>query len=146
MDIEPFVPHRGEMRLLDRLVECSEDDVVAECTVRHGIFSDESGLPAWAGLELMAQAVASWAGYHAVRAGTPVKLGFLLGTRRYEAQISSFQFGATLTIHAHRELSGENGLGVFLCRILHEETTLATASLNVFQPPNVEAYLSGAPP
>jgi predicted hotdog family 3-hydroxylacyl-ACP dehydratase len=134
------------MRLVDRLVECSEDDVVAECTVRDGLFSDESGLPAWVGIELMAQTIASWAGYHAVQAGTPVKLGFLLGTRRYAAQVSSFQSGATLTIHAHREMSAENGLGVFVCRILHDDAELATASLNVFQPSNVEAYLSGAQP
>lgn len=36
---------------------------------------------------------------------------------------------------------GDNGLGMFACRILHGEAVLATANISVFEPPDAAAYL-----
>ncbi len=141
-DIEALIPHRLPMRMIDRLIDAGDDWIVVGAMVRDTLFSTPEGLPAWVGIELMAQSVAVWAGLLARRQNRPVKLGFLLGTRRYTAHVPFFQFGANLHVHATCELVGENGLGVFACRILHGDRELATASLNVFQPPNVETYLN----
>ena len=65
-DIERVVPHRGTMRLVDRLVDWDEDTVAVELRVpEEGPFSHAEGVPAWVGVEYMAQTIAAWAGCHA---------------------------------------------------------------------------------
>ncbi len=142
--IEALVPHRGAMLLIDRLLADDPEMVRVEATIKPAsLFLAPEGLPAWVGIELMAQTVASWAGLRAVEAKRPVKLGFLLGSRRYESARPFFPVGARLEIEARQELVGENGLVVFACKIFLEQELVATALLNAFQPPNVDEYLRG---
>ncbi len=142
--ISNLVPHRGPMLLIDRLLEDTPELVRVEALVKPDqLFLTPEGLPAWVGIELMAQTVASWAGLRALEKQEPVKLGFLLGTRRYECSRPHFPVGARLEIEARQELVAENGLAVFACRLTLEGELLATAQLNAFQPPNVEEYLRG---
>ena len=141
-DIQRVVPHRGTMRLVDRLVAWDEDSVAVELRVPHeGPFSHAEGVPAWVGVEYMAQAVACWAGCQARGRGEPPPIGFLLGTRRYECAVPLFSSGLHLRVEARREILGENGLGVFACRILAADGELATANVSVFEPPDAMAYL-----
>ena len=141
-DIERVVPHRGTMRLVDRLVAWDEDSVAVELRVPHeGPFSHAEGVPAWVGVEYMAQAIAAWAGCRARSAGREPSIGFLLGTRRYEAQCTYFRSGARLRVEARCELLGENGLGMFACRIMQGEDVLAVANVSVFEPNDAVAYL-----
>ena len=142
--ISELIPHRGPMLLVDRLIADDAELVRVEVTVRRDtLFVTDEGMPAWVGIELMAQTVASWAGLRRREINQPVRLGFLLGTRRYECTRPFFPLGARLEIEAHQELVSENGLAVFTCRILLEGEAIATASLNAFQPPNVDEYLQG---
>ncbi len=142
--ISNLVPHRGPMLLIDRLLEDDADLVRVEAIVKPDqLFLTPQGLPAWVGIELMAQTVASWAGLRALEKHEPVKLGFLLGTRRYECSRPYFPVGSRLEIEARQELVAESGLAVFACRLMLEGELLATAQLNAFQPPNVEEYLRG---
>ena len=60
----------------------------------------------------MAQAVAAWSGARARGAGGSPRIGFLLGSRRYEAREPVFAAGAELRVSARCELVGENGLGM----------------------------------
>lgn len=141
-DIERVVPHRGTMRLVDRLVAWGEDSVAVEVRVPdEGPFCHVEGVPAWVGVEYMAQAIAAWAGCHARASGREPSIGFLLGTRRYESLASWFRAGALLRVEATRELLGDNGLGMFSCRILGDGEELATANVSVFEPPDAMAYL-----
>src|SRR3990167_7880679 len=83
--ISELVPHRGPMLLVDTLLEDDAEWVRVEAIVKpDALFLTEQGMPAWVGVELMAQTVASFAGLKSLAAKEPVKLGFLLGTRRYE--------------------------------------------------------------
>ncbi len=56
------------------------------------------GVPAYVGIEYIAQTVAAHAGLHAFRRGEPVRVGFLLGTREYKCAETWFRLGAHLTI------------------------------------------------
>lgn len=144
LPITELVPHRSSMLLIDRLLLDEPEHVRVEARVkRDGLFVTDDGLPAWAGVELMAQAVATWAGLRRRENHEPVKLGFLLGTRRYECSVPFFPHGARLEIDAHKELMGENGLAVFACTISQDGRELARANLNAFSPPNVDQYLQG---
>lgn len=141
-DIARVVPHQGRMQLLDRLLAWDEDSVAAEVRVpADGLFIEPEGMPAWVGIEYMAQAIAAWAGCRARAAGRAPSIGFLLGSRRYEATCPHFAVGARLRVEARREILGDNGLGAFACRILEGEAVLAQANVSVFEPPDAAAYL-----
>ena len=134
--MDAWVPHRGAMSLLDGVERVDEHAIVAHVTVPGaGLFASAAGVPAWVGIEYMAQAVAAWSGARARTAGGSPRIGFLLGTRRYEARVPGFAAGARLQVHAQCELIGENGLGMFDCRITHEGRELAAGRLSVYEPP-----------
>lgn len=141
-EIERVIPHRGALRLIDRLLAWDEDRVVVEVRVpADGPFNDEDGVPAWVGVEYMAQAIAAWAGCRARRQGGEPSIGFLLGTRRYEAKWPNFPSGVLLRVEAICELLGDNGLGMFACRIIAGDEEVANANVSVFEPPDAMAYL-----
>jgi len=142
LNIEEVLPHRDSMRLIDRLLDWQPESIVVEVDVpHHGPFNHADGVPAWVGVEYMAQAIAAWAGCKARQAGREPSIGFLLGTRRYTAHQPYFVAGSCLRVEAQCELMGENGLGMFACRILAGATELAVANVSVFEPRDAMAYL-----
>ena len=141
--VERLVPHRGGMLWLERIVSCTDDGAVAEAVVRDDHpFLDGAGVPAWVGIEYMAQCIAAWAGGQALTKGKPVSPGFLLGTRRYESQRPVLALGTRLRIEARRELMGDNGLGMFASQIFVDDALAAEANLSDFEPPNESAFLN----
>ena len=133
--IEAYVPHRGTMLLLDRLLELDDEHAVAEVTVpSQGLFVRDGGVPAWVGIEYMAQTIAAWAGGRRRARGETAKIGFLLGSRRYDVRQPAFASGSILRVEIHCEMVGDNGLGAFACRILSQGEELATARVTVFEP------------
>lgn len=140
--ITELVPHAGPMCLLDRVIEASDDHLVAEVTIRSdGLFADEAGVNAWVGIEYMAQAVAAWAGWRARNAGGAPKIGLLLGSRRYASSVARFGVGDRLRIEVRCEFIADNGLGQFGCRISRDGVELASSALNVFEPDDPGEFL-----
>jgi predicted hotdog family 3-hydroxylacyl-ACP dehydratase len=141
-DIETVLPHRDSLRLVDRVVDWQPESIVVEVDVpAQGLFSTADGVPAWVGVEYMAQAIAAWAGCRARGEGREPSIGFLLGTRRYTAHQPFFTPGSCLRVEAQCELMGENGLGMFACRILAGDGELAVANVSVYEPRDAMAYL-----
>jgi len=145
--IAELLPHAGDMILLDGVERFDDDSVETVLQVRaDGLLSTTDGsLPAWVGVEIMAQSVAAFAGCHARQAGQPVELGFLLGTRSYQCNVEAFPAGADLRVRAHRSLQDDNGMGVFECH-LEGPGIHAEARLNVYRPPEVASYLQESAP
>ncbi len=137
-----LLPHAGDMILIDQVLSFDEEQIHTRVTVTPGgLFSRPDGsLPAWVGIELMAQSVAAYAGCRARQNGEAVELGFLLGTRKYECNVEHFPAGAELTIHGLRSLEDDNGMGVFECHLTGSGIQ-ASARLNVFRPPQAANYL-----
>ena len=137
-----LLPHAGDMILIDKITRFDDEQIYTCLTVKpDGLFNLPDGsLPAWVGVELMAQSVAAFAGCHARQKGNPVALGFLLGTRKFECNVEAFPAGSELTIHGIRSLEDDNGMGVFECHI-HGPDIEASARLNVFRPPQPSQYL-----
>jgi predicted hotdog family 3-hydroxylacyl-ACP dehydratase len=135
-DMDAWVPHRGAMSLLSSVERCDELSVVARVRVpAQGVFATPFGVPAWVGIEYMAQAVAAWSGARNREGGGSPRIGYLLGSRRYEAHVPVFPVGAELRVFGQCELMGDNGLGMFDCRIEHDGRVLASGRLSVFEPP-----------
>lgn len=141
-----LLPHAGDMILLDSVEHWDEDSILARCRVRDSLFSQPDGSwPAWLGIELMAQAVAAYAGLHAKSSGGQVQLGFLLGTRKYECAVSSFAAGAELEVSARRSLEDDSGMGVFECEIRSAGISLH-ARLNVYRPTDPDSFIKETTP
>jgi predicted hotdog family 3-hydroxylacyl-ACP dehydratase len=142
--IAELLPHAGEMILLDGVVEAGDECIACRRRVRsEGLFEDANGLPAWAGVELMAQAVAAWAGHQARQERQPVRLGFLLGTRHYRCDVDSFPPDTELRVEAVRSFHDDSGMAVFACRI-DSAIGSAEALLNVFSPTNAEVFFTAS--
>ncbi|MEW5308046.1 MAG: hypothetical protein WDW38_000034 [Sanguina aurantia] len=105
------------MILLDAVVEIEGERIVCRSAVRAGgVFNDADGrLPAWSGIELMAQCVAAWDGWQARLLSEPVRPGLLVGTRHYHCNVESFAVGSELRIEATRRFHEDNGMAMFAC-------------------------------
>ncbi len=147
--ITSLLPHSGEMALLDQVISFDDENLCAEVLIRpDSLFCDGQQIGSWVGIEYMAQAIAAYAGMQAKQCGAEIKIGFLLGARRYESTCPAFAVGMRLAVHAHRALQSENGLGAFECAIYDADaackehsTALAKATVTVFRPDNIDQFM-----
>lgn len=146
-DTASLLPHSGRMVLIDRITRYGDDFVEAGAQIRSDhILLDGGMLPYTAFIELMAQAVGAYAGIQARKNARPVRLGFLLGTRKLEIFAQSVPVGTHLLATAHMSIQDAGGMGVFDCELrwtdapetssgtLPSDGILARASLNVYSP------------
>jgi len=116
--VSTLVPHSGPMSLLDRVLEHSRERTV--CSVdptRSRLFAEPDGrVPAWLGLEYMAQCIAAHGGLAARALGEPPRPGLFLGSRRvtFDTDWFAADVGLRVSVVHHR---GEIGLVVFDCDV-----------------------------
>lgn len=137
--MDELVSHRGGMSLLDQVVDHGETWLRASSTLtKSNLFVSEGWMPSWIGIEYMAQSIAALAGTRAKHQKQPVKMGFLVGARKYEAERPAFPVNSVLTVVVREVVMGENGLGVFDCELTCEQpdglSFAVNSRLNVFQP------------
>jgi predicted hotdog family 3-hydroxylacyl-ACP dehydratase len=128
-----LLPHGPEMIVIDRLVsyDAARSVAVADVSER-SVFFERTGVPAWAGIEYMAQAIAAHAGFEARLRGEPPGIGFVLGTRAYESIVDEFPNGCRLTISVEPQLVGA-AFAAFNCAI-ETDRIVATAVVNTYRP------------
>lgn len=140
--VDELLPHSGQMILIDEVLSADADCIVVRCTPRaDGLFNhDDGNIPAWLGIEYMAQAIAALSGLERKKAGLDIQMGFLLGTRHFHSNVSSFAAGEPLEIRVERSLEDSNGLAVFNCTLTGSHAHLE-ASINVFLPQDADSFL-----
>lgn len=133
--VAELVPHHGPALLIDAVLAATANHirVAADITAANPYFVPGCGVPAWVGIEIMAQAVAALAGLDAQRTHGVRGSGMLLGTRRYRTQAAYFAEGARLEISAEREYSDATGVAACDCKIASNGKTLAAATLIVMK-------------
>lgn len=132
--VEDLVPHAAPMLLLDRVVAYEEKALVAEVTIgQHSPYLQAEGVPAYVGIEYMAQAVAALAGVRGRLKGEKPRIGFLLGTRQLTSTRGWFRLGERLDIHVASFFEGE-GMGAFDGRVEIGGATVVAGRLNVYLP------------
>ena len=141
--IEDVLPHRGSMLLIDRLIEFNNESTIAEYSPRSDTwYADAEGnMPAWVGLELMAQTVAAHVGVLKLSEGKSQKNGVLVGTRRYSSIMPNFAVDIPMQIHATIVYQDISGLAAYDCNISCGDTILAVATLKVFEPDDFQTFL-----
>jgi predicted hotdog family 3-hydroxylacyl-ACP dehydratase len=142
--IAALLPHAPPMLLLDAVLAAGEAAVTAVVVIRpDSLFVvPGEGVPAHVGIEYMAQACGAYAGLEAWRLGLPVRVGFLLGTRRFQSCEPWLRIGWRLVVTA-RMVFREPPMGVFDCRIQRDLAEVATAQITVYQPEDPSSMLRG---
>ena len=143
LPVVDYLPHRAPMLLLDRVIQVSDERVVCEVTINHhGVLAPflntQGELPAWFGVEIMAQTVGVWSGFHARQRGDrDIRPGMLLGGRGYRAAAATFAADSTLRVEMHL-LMRDDKLGSFEGEIRSQDAVLASGRLNTYQPDEQE--------
>jgi predicted hotdog family 3-hydroxylacyl-ACP dehydratase len=133
---------RHEMLLIDRVLAAGATWVEASVRLPAGHpLLDARGLPAWVGIELMAQAVSAFSALELRARGEPPRIGLLLGTRRFEARVPFFPLDIPLRVRAALALRDDTGLGVFDCSIDAAGAMLAEAQIKGQMPADIDAFL-----
>ena len=111
--LEELMPHAHPMIMIDSISESAKArtkgdqqaslDAAVRISEDSHFYERSFGVPTWVGIEYVAQTVAALAGLRARRAGKPVTLGFLLGSRRFEVSKPYFPIGTKLLIHVSPE-------------------------------------------
>ncbi|BDU71446.1 ApeP family dehydratase [Mesoterricola silvestris] len=132
---EDLLVHRPPMLLLDAVLDHRRDGILARARVDPGAwYADARGaMPAWFGLELMAQAIAAYGGLNRRAQDREPRLGYLLGTRAYTCTLPAFPAGSELGIHAELKYLDDSGLSAFACGITLDGEEVATAILKTFE-------------
>ncbi len=141
--MEELLTHRGNMLLLDHVVAAGPDHVrVAAVVDGNAWYADAEGaMPAWIGIELMAQAIGTLVGLVARGQNLPPRQGMLLGTRSFTTRRAAFARGENLEITAREVFKETNGLAAFDASIEIAGETVAEATLKVFEPADFKTTL-----
>lgn len=135
--IETLVPHAAPMLLIDRVLAADAESLTAEVRITKNslFFTSAHGVPAYVGIEYIAQSVAAYSGWRAQSAapGTAPKIGYLLGTRKMTMACDGFADGDVLVIHV-KNIFEDGEMGVFDGEVRKGDETLVTARINVYQP------------
>jgi predicted hotdog family 3-hydroxylacyl-ACP dehydratase len=146
LNIRDLVPHGGPMCLLDRLIEADQETAVCSLQIRpDSPFLEAQGIPAYVGLEYLAQAVAAHGGVFAARNGQPIRTGFLLGSPRLKTETAYFTPGQKLRVTVSRDF--EDGEMTRYSGEIHDQADgheLLRATLSIYHPSDLDAYLARA--
>lgn len=140
-----ILPHEGRMLLIDELLEQHDEGIVTALTIRpDSVLCDGvAGVPAWVGMEYMAQTACAYSGVNQARAGESVSISLLLGTRSYRAVVPVFTLGTRLIISAQLQMRDDDNLAVFACSIRDaaSDIELATGDIKAIRPISLQALI-----
>ena len=133
-DVEKWLPHREDMVLLDEVVHVGEDGAIAKVNIKPETqFCKDGRVPAWVGIEYMAQTMAAYSGGLSLQNSEEVSLAFLLGSRRYTTKLSHFNVGDELIIRIKPAMV-HDAISNFDCVIELNSDEVATAALTAYKP------------
>ncbi len=132
--LEELIKHRRGMLLIDEVIAFDDNTITTQLTITpNSTFLEGDHVPAWVGVEYVAQSVAAFSGMLAHNRSEPTKLGLLLSCRRYKTSSSKFMLGETLIIHVEEEFNDGN-MGAYSCSISIKGEAIASLSLSAYIP------------
>jgi len=136
--IADLLPHGPEARCIDEIVAFDPAGALAaRLTVNDGLVMYDSGrrgIPAWGGIEIMAQAAGLHHGLTARAAGRGrPRVGYLIGVRNFHAAAGILAAGETLDVLAENLTPDSGDLAQFDCLILTDGVVRVRAVLTVMR-------------
>jgi predicted hotdog family 3-hydroxylacyl-ACP dehydratase len=134
-----YLPHEAPMCLLEKVIGVTEE--TAHCRVTVGpdgvlapFLSDDGTLAGWFAIEIIAQTVGVWSGWHRVNAGSEsVGVGMLLGGRGIRCPDGKFPANAVLDCKITL-LMRDDKIGSFEGEIFAGSQRVASGRVNTWQP------------
>jgi predicted hotdog family 3-hydroxylacyl-ACP dehydratase len=129
---QELVPHEGPMVLLDEMVEWEPGSATCLLEIRAGsAFERDGSIDTVVSIEWMAQAVAACLGYEAFQGGDGVRVGMIIGCRRFELDQAQVLVGDRLRISVER-IRGNEMLSHFHCETWDDDARVSFALLTLF--------------
>ncbi len=134
-----YLPHDAPMLLIEEVASVTKESAtcrvkVSTNSVLAPFLDGEGNLPGWFSLELMAQTVGVWSGWHRHQQGQEaISLGMVLGARELVCAAGILPGGLTLNITVTLLMQDER-FGSFEGVIDAHGETLASGRINTFQP------------
>jgi len=131
------IPHRGRMLLLSRVkgYNIKERTIEAEYHITEDcLFYDSAiaGVPAWVGLEFIAQAVSAFSGIEDRENGIPPRMGFILSVSAMRIGLPFFGIGSTAQIKA-KEIDCVDSVSTFEGEIFLDGRKVLEGKLTVME-------------
>lgn len=143
--VDELVPHRGPMSLLDSVDDYGVDWLRASVTPRPGVsFAAADGVPAWVGIEYMAQAASAFGGIEQVQRGQRPSIGLLIGARYYRCMQDHFPFGRRLSVLVKIAMRDADDFAAYDCRVALEDRVIAECTLKAYRPRDLAPLLAEA--
>ena len=130
--LESLIPQRAPMLLLDEIVSNKDGKLTTKVTItKNTLGFDGEGVPAWFGIEYMAQTVAAYNALNLSDVKRP-EIGFLVGARAYKC-VDKFLLNDELLIVANVNFFADAS-GSFDCEIHCSGNVIATGTLATYKP------------
>ena len=144
-----LLPQRPPMLLIDSIDDYGEDWLCASVVIRPEsvFFQAPLGIPAYVGLEYMAQTAAAHGALDLVQRGAAPSICLLIGCREYRCTVGHFPCAAILRIEARLLLRDAQDFAAYDCTITWNSNVLARSTLKAVRPQDiaivVESQLHG---
>jgi len=133
-NVSELIVHKAPMILIDRIESYDDKSIQSVIEIKQSSpFLNENAVPAYIGIEYMAQTVACFSGIKALEADNAVRIGFLVSVRKLKLFTNAYSIGSSLVAKSC-VLYDDGEMAAFDCQILYENHILAEAKLNVYQP------------
>jgi len=130
---EDLIPHRRQMKLLERVVNPAHKELQAETTVTESWpLARDGSVSSLLCIELVAQAVSALATWRRGEGARP-RPGLLVGIKDAQLFAGTLLFGTRVNIHVE-ELYHLGNYAVFMGRVTSGSDLLCTTTLQVMEP------------
>jgi predicted hotdog family 3-hydroxylacyl-ACP dehydratase len=133
VEAEALIPHRRQMKLLERVVNPAHKELQAETTVTESWpLARDGSVSSLLCVELVAQAVSALATWRRGEGARP-RPGLLVGIKDAQLFAGTLLFGTRVNIHVE-ELYHLGNYAVFMGRVTSGSDLLCTTTLQVMEP------------
>lgn len=136
---QAYLPHEAPMCLLDKVIDVGQETAHCQVSVRaDGVLAPflavDGTLPGWFAIEIIAQTVGVWSGWHRMKAGEEsVGVGLLLGGRGLRCPEGRFPADTVLECKVTLLIRDEK-IGSFEGEIFANDQIMASGRVNTYQP------------
>lgn len=147
-DMEKILPHRTPMIFISDVRKCSleENNLIAEADIKSSdiLYQDNiKGVPAYAALEYMAQAIGCFIGHYDLLQDPEAEpgVGFVIGTRKLKTYLPVFKVNNRYYISV-KSIFFDDTIASFDCKMYDNEDNIAAeAILNAYRPTDIETFM-----